>query len=283
MTTTQPTGSHPSGFEGHRRFFVAGISRTITSDDLKKHFSHFGTVIEARVQKDSAGLNLGYGFVAFDSPCDAVLNVEHRLNGQVLDVQIPRNMMQSATGATHAARLNPPPPGPPPRAPIRKRSRSRSRSRSPFHRRDSSRTRHRSSSRGATRRQTNPTPPPPGPPPRYQPVSLQTPSQQPTPQTSIAQPPHSQGPPTGATPQPPLGGFGAPEYVVCVPYNLCPPQYLRDPRVFFAYHEPSSGQLTPVQIPLGGFGSAESASSSYPTQGAYPTAQGATIPHASYF
>lgn len=245
--------------ESCQRFFVAGISRSITSDDLRTHFSRFGSVIESRVQRDPAGLSLGYGWVGFDKPCPSLLDIEHRINGQVLDVQIPKSHQNQAPAGQHVNKpvqdLTPARPIVPaqapnvPNAPIdRKRSRSRSQGR-----------RHRTRSRDRQRDDRGPRedrthdrpipdrrPPPPGPPPPSVPQDILRANPAPYPVQHVQHPPRH----ISSIPPPPLGAFNEAEFFVCIPSSLCPPQYMRDPRVIFATMDPT-GTMHQMQLPLG--------------------------------
>lgn len=271
-----------SVIESCQRFFVAGISRSITSDDLRTHFSRFGNVNESRVQRDASGLSLGYGWVGFDKPCHSLLDIEHRINGQVLDVQIPKNLRAAAQNAPQVKevmRNGPPPPSPQQAhlssssAGINSRKRSRSRSGDHRHRSHSGgrrRSRSRNNSRvynrdvGYDSRNPHP-PPPPGPPPvapreahrvgpSCPPQSAASHHTQPIHVHSVQRP---QPPPPPKHPMhshmqsiPPLGSLGDSDFFVCIPSALCPPQYMRDPRVFFATLD-QSGVLHQTPLPLG--------------------------------
>ncbi|KAK2198151.1 bifunctional RNA recognition motif domain/Nucleotide-binding alpha-beta plait domain superfamily/WW domain superfamily/WW domain/RNA-binding domain superfamily [Babesia duncani] len=48
--------------------------------DLIQHFQHFGNVLSARVERDSAGKNRGYGFISYDNPHSA-FNAIKSMNG----------------------------------------------------------------------------------------------------------------------------------------------------------------------------------------------------------
>lgn len=220
--------------EKFSRYFVAGISRTMTGDDLRTHFSRFGNVIESRVHKDSNGLSLGYGWVGFDKPAPTVLQHIHKINGQTLDVQIPRN--QTVAANVNKA-VQPPLEIPQQRLQIpREKETQRKRSRSPVERRRSHSHRRRSSSRDHGRREAVSKAPPP-PPSVPQPQADRFPQMS----QSFAPPP-----PPPMAPAPPLGSIDAmTEVLVCIPLSLCPPQYARDPRVIIARWD-ATGALVPV-------------------------------------
>jgi len=78
-----------------KKIFVAGLTETVTEGDLKDHFSQYGRVVDAIIQKDrSSGESRGFGFVTFDSG-DAVEKVirkgSQKLGDKcVMDVKIAR-------------------------------------------------------------------------------------------------------------------------------------------------------------------------------------------------
>ncbi|GBE62087.1 clustered-asparagine-rich protein [Babesia ovata] len=47
--------------------FIFHIPSCWTDEDLAMHFTPFGNVVSARVQKDANGLNAGFGFVSYDN------------------------------------------------------------------------------------------------------------------------------------------------------------------------------------------------------------------------
>ncbi|KAH9691976.1 polyadenylate-binding protein [Citrus sinensis] len=60
--------------------YVNNLAETVTDEDLKKIFGHFGTITSAIVMKDSDGKSRCFGFVNFQSPDAAAAAVE-KLNG----------------------------------------------------------------------------------------------------------------------------------------------------------------------------------------------------------
>ncbi|KAF4080179.1 hypothetical protein AMELA_G00167440 [Ameiurus melas] len=52
------------------RIFVGGIDLKTNENDLRRFFSHYGTVKEVKIVIDRAGVSKGYGFVTFESPED---------------------------------------------------------------------------------------------------------------------------------------------------------------------------------------------------------------------
>ncbi|XP_046703683.1 protein boule-like isoform X2 [Silurus meridionalis] len=53
------------------RIFVGGIDAKTNENDLRRFFSHYGTVKEVKIVVDRAGMSKGYGFVTFGTPEDA--------------------------------------------------------------------------------------------------------------------------------------------------------------------------------------------------------------------
>jgi len=78
-----------------RKIFVAGLNELVSEADLRDHFSQYGRISEAVIQKDrSSGTSRGFGFVTFDDP-DSVDRVlvkgSQRLGDKCLvDVKIAR-------------------------------------------------------------------------------------------------------------------------------------------------------------------------------------------------
>lgn len=62
--------------------------------DLIRHFKSFGSVISARVQKDSSGRNRGFGFISYDNPLSAISAIKHMngfsVSGKYLKVQLKK-------------------------------------------------------------------------------------------------------------------------------------------------------------------------------------------------
>ena len=75
--------------------FVANISFTSTEDDLRQHFSAFGTVDRVNIVKDrETGRSRGFGFVAMPDEAEARYAVESlngtELQGRVLTINEAR-------------------------------------------------------------------------------------------------------------------------------------------------------------------------------------------------
>lgn len=60
--------------------FVFHVPAEWNDLDLIQHFQHFGSVISARVQRDAAGRNRGFGFISYDNPHSA-MNAIKSMNG----------------------------------------------------------------------------------------------------------------------------------------------------------------------------------------------------------
>ena len=64
--------------------YISSLPRTITSEELKEHFSEFGQIINARVLTDGSGAaNKGIGFVLFDKKDQADV-AQKTMDGQCL-------------------------------------------------------------------------------------------------------------------------------------------------------------------------------------------------------
>ena len=51
--------------------YVKNLDDTVTDDELREHFSQFGTISSARIMKDTAAHSKGFGFVCFSTPEEA--------------------------------------------------------------------------------------------------------------------------------------------------------------------------------------------------------------------
>ena len=71
------------------RFFVGGLGVSISDADLRDHFSRYGTLLEARVQRDKADISKGFGWIRFDQPCPQVLQQDHVIAGTRVTVAKP--------------------------------------------------------------------------------------------------------------------------------------------------------------------------------------------------
>ena len=60
-------------------------------DEFKEHFAKFGTIVEAKVLRDSrSGKSKGFGFVTFADPLDVdkcLVTKHHLSNGREVDVK----------------------------------------------------------------------------------------------------------------------------------------------------------------------------------------------------
>ncbi|UKK00914.1 RNA-binding protein [Theileria orientalis] len=74
--------------------FVFHVPASWNDIDLIEHFKHFGNVISARVQRDSAGRNRGFGFISYDNPQSAVVAIKNMngfsVGGKYLKVQLKK-------------------------------------------------------------------------------------------------------------------------------------------------------------------------------------------------
>lgn len=74
-----------------RKIFVGGLSASLTEEEFKNYFEHFGRITDVVVMHDSTTHKpRGFGFITFDSE-DSVENVMqnsfHELNGRLVEVK----------------------------------------------------------------------------------------------------------------------------------------------------------------------------------------------------
>ncbi|CEL99902.1 unnamed protein product [Vitrella brassicaformis CCMP3155] len=67
QVTTSPPGC---------TIFIFYIPSEWDDNTLKQHFSHFGRIVSATIQKDEDGRGRGFGFVGFDNPMSAVSAIQ---------------------------------------------------------------------------------------------------------------------------------------------------------------------------------------------------------------
>ncbi|XP_077979260.1 uncharacterized protein LOC144434636 [Glandiceps talaboti] len=66
-----PTHAPKYGTVIPNRIFVGGIAFNTTEIELKRFFTNFGMVKEAKIIADRAGVSKGYGFITFETPEEA--------------------------------------------------------------------------------------------------------------------------------------------------------------------------------------------------------------------
>mmetsp|Transcript_69822 Transcript_69822/g.176559 ORF Transcript_69822/g.176559 Transcript_69822/m.176559 type:complete len:660 (+) Transcript_69822:65-2044(+) len=67
------------------RFFIPGLPESVTDEELEKHFSRYGTLLEAIVAKEKGSeVSRGFGYVTLETGTnpDALLNDAHILGGK---------------------------------------------------------------------------------------------------------------------------------------------------------------------------------------------------------
>ncbi|KAH9329844.1 hypothetical protein KI387_001952 [Taxus chinensis] len=96
----QQTSQRTSNIAGPRtkKIFVGGLAPTVTEDDFRKYFEHFGNITDVVVMYDhTTQRHRGFGFITYDSE-DAVDNVLeqtfHELKEKTVEVKraIPKEM-----------------------------------------------------------------------------------------------------------------------------------------------------------------------------------------------
>lgn len=88
-TTFGPPGSN---------LFVFHLPAEWGDRDLVHHFRGFGSIISARVQRDSSGRNRGFGFISYDNPHSALRAIKSmngfKIAGKYLKVQLKKGEEQ---------------------------------------------------------------------------------------------------------------------------------------------------------------------------------------------
>jgi len=62
------------------KLFAGNLHKSITNNDLRTSFSNFGNILDSGIQKNSAGVSMGSGWVEFENPTEAARAIE-RING----------------------------------------------------------------------------------------------------------------------------------------------------------------------------------------------------------
>ncbi|XP_050225069.1 glycine-rich RNA-binding protein 3, mitochondrial-like isoform X1 [Mercurialis annua] len=85
-SSTRPSLCRPVRCMSSTKVFVGGISGKTNGDDLKKAFSKYGSVVEARViTQRETGKSKGFGFVTFGDS-ESAANAIDSLNGKNLHI-----------------------------------------------------------------------------------------------------------------------------------------------------------------------------------------------------
>ncbi|AIN95773.1 hypothetical protein LPMP_070880 [Leishmania panamensis] len=224
-------------------FFLSGIARHVNSDVVEDHFREYGSGIRLQLQRDKNGLSLGYGWLTFDHvDVERVVAVQHELGGSpvMLRYQQSKDSLKSEPGA----------PSPPPaQSPTNVSAQhGRPQEYSPHHKRyreETIKTQACATSRIVQIRKEVMSPKVQTSPaeqslskeiwnPETAPSSIST-----TPVVPL-QHSFSSFPPDSA----------AQTVFVCIPLNICPGAFLRDPRVFCCMLDPSQvGKLSILATP----------------------------------
>ena len=75
------------GLRTDHTLLVDGFSLSYCSDDLKRIFAPYGTVVWARIVRDRMGMSLGFGYVAMASESEAHAAIE-ALHGKCLSDRV---------------------------------------------------------------------------------------------------------------------------------------------------------------------------------------------------
>ncbi|SCU68959.1 RNA-binding protein 33 (RNA-binding motif protein 33) [Trypanosoma equiperdum] len=222
---TVPPEEEAISAEKCTRFFIGGLHRQITPQDVEEYFSNFGDVMTFILKRDPSGNSRGFGWVVFNSPPTGVQRPEpHYLKGVKLTVE-----PALANVRTDRVRRVP---GGGSSIPGRRRERSLSDSSSVSSRNSSLSTgdprdgvrrprlydRHVEGSRL----------------PAFGAVASRLP---PLPSEAFVQPPQIQATTfelAAPAPSRDAPAASASETYLCIPLSLCPPEFSNDPRTFCA-------------------------------------------------
>ncbi|RNE98077.1 putative RNA-binding protein [Trypanosoma rangeli] len=250
LDPTAASAEDASNLSKGYRYFVGGIQRHITQQDLERYFEGFGDFETFTLKRDSAGNSRGYGWVTYRAPSLSLMRQDaHVLKGVLLTVEQARSRgPHEITRPDRRGHMNDV-------GPVRRRRRSRSRSRS----RSLSSTSSSSMAprRGGYRRFSSPRHDPTGGSSRLPSIAVGA-SRLPPLSTQL----HASAPPSGAVA--PVTGYEAvastsnrdpintmSETYLCIPMTLCPTEYLNDPRTFCARLDQNRvGSLNIVPTPL---------------------------------
>jgi len=65
------------------KLFAGNLHKSITNNDLRNSFSNFGKILDSGIQKNSAGVSTGRGWVEFEDPTEAARAIK-RINGMLI-------------------------------------------------------------------------------------------------------------------------------------------------------------------------------------------------------
>lgn len=90
--TVPKEDSQVKGVSKTRKIFIGGIPPSFTEDELKVHFSHYGSIVDHQIMLDSkTGRSRGFGFVTFESE-ESVESIfsegkTHELGGKEVEIK----------------------------------------------------------------------------------------------------------------------------------------------------------------------------------------------------
>jgi RNA recognition motif-containing protein len=82
------------------------LQREVTSDDFRVHFEQYGTIEDAAIVADGAGVSRGFGFVTFDNAAcvEKALIVKHVFGDRTVDCKraVPREELRGDRPVRHS-------------------------------------------------------------------------------------------------------------------------------------------------------------------------------------
>ncbi|EKF99351.1 hypothetical protein TCSYLVIO_009730 [Trypanosoma cruzi] len=225
------------------RYFIGGIQRHITQQDIERYFAAFGDFEGFTMKRDSAGNSRGYGWISYRSPPLGIARQDpHVLKGVALTVEQARsrgphegNRSEKRSYVSEGASLR------------RRRSRSPSSSSSSSVASRRGNYRRFTSSRQENANSTSRLPAIAVGNSRLPPLSTQMYSSAPPAQSSTSTTSHGNVVSTNNCDD----GNTMTETYLCIPITLCPSEYLSDPRTFCARLDQNRvGSLNIVPTPL---------------------------------
>lgn len=215
------SGSNGTEDTSFTHYFIGGIQRNVTNEDIERYFSAYGEVSSFVLKKDTLGRSRGYGWLRFRNPTPNLPRGKHSVNGVSLIVDLAHTPQEREALAISKQRERVP-------------SGHRSRSGSSYSSTSSQCSRSRSARRHHARHKTDSCPIVSGNNHNQSnhngsPVPAGNHYQSAIPQGFV--PPQSI--PLSIVPQQQIA-VPASDVFVCIPMPLCPPAFLQDPRVFCA-------------------------------------------------
>jgi hypothetical protein len=218
------------------RFFIGGLSRNITEKSVIDYFQDYGRGIRLSISRDKNGKSLGYGWLDFDTvDAEQLLQDSHKINGTVVSVSRPDKKTNCSTRSAPLPLQSQQPqlasrPAQSSHSEVPKRGRDEPLRSQPTPSSCYSRPRTEKESKNTTLRETGETEI------KDEKYIIEKPMAQWQNQVCVS----------------PSASPSLPATFVCIPLNICPREFLYDPRVFCCTLDPSQvGKLIIIASPSG--------------------------------